>query len=652
VLSGHRHGPLFRCSDVLGTSNRPAFEVPDGLDPLLTLALGMRAGFSRKPALPVGAAVEKIERFPTPLVSYGLSAGRSSYRELDGLTTAWDVTRVGLVPIGKFRPTARPIAVVGSTAEDLALAIALDRMYGPSAWVPTEWASGDQQWLVQRAFNDLIDRAGTMGHPPTITSISMSAADLQNLIDTRWPKPVEWQDTQGIGGTFGGERPEIVAPDRLDLQSPLHLACGPGDYDLAVTLPAQADGLGGFTFEFAMPVQTPSSEDLRGPARPFWEVDVEVDRSAMPSGRDLNGRSLLADLEPLTATVLRSGRDGITFNPASMFFVPGGATLAQSIAKPRLRVLGLRGWVAAITAQHHPDMSVELSEAGRRALILTRMWGSRSAVAEDLFALGPFLAEFRASSKTYTTAYPAGDGYPLQRNEGVLTLNAANRTLASSLGPESVRDRVNHLLQIKVLQRGLVMSCSECERWAFYRMDLLKERNTCARCGAPAYSTKSRWATPHGEPEWYYDLHGAVRELLAQNGDVPLLAARTLAESARSYEDVAELDFLTPAGTRSEIDLIALVDGRLIVGEAKRNAEVGTDKVRKTAEKLIRVADVLGADEILLCSTATGPWKTSEVEMLLSAITRQEWRYGSEPKLRIITDLRGGKPQNSLVEQQ
>jgi hypothetical protein len=144
--------------------------------------------------------------------------------------------------------------------------------------------------------------------------------------------------------------------------------------------------------------------------RPFWEVDVEVHPQRMPAGRNLRGRAMLADDEPYPSTVVRSGRDGISFSPMNMLFVPGGATLEQSIARPRLRVPGLRSWIEALATQDQPDMTVQLSQAGRRAMILARLWGSRSAVARDLLALNDFLREFKPSGNSDTDAYPEGDG--------------------------------------------------------------------------------------------------------------------------------------------------------------------------------------------------------------------------------------------------
>jgi hypothetical protein len=97
---------------------------------------------------------------------------------------------------------------------------------------------------------------------------------------------------------------------------------------------------------------------------------------------------------------------------------------------------------------------------------------------------------------------------------------------------------VNHLLHIGVLHRGLVVLCSECELRTFYRIELLGETNTCPRCGAHAYATAARRSRLN-EPQWFHDLHGAGRELLGQNGDVPFLAGHALAATAESFEDIA-----------------------------------------------------------------------------------------------------------------
>ena len=479
---------------VLGGPPRADFEIPPGLDPLLTLALGMRAGYPAKPPLPVGNVVAGVtERLPHRYVHHALSSRPDRPGlELRGLTTAWDLTRAGLVQITRFGRRARPVAVIGSTAEDFALAIALDRMNGSAAWVPVEWTKDPHlRWPVQEGYRDLTRAARSSGRPPVVTSISLSEQQLREAVQASWPEPAQVGRGDGAMVSIDGDPPEILPADQLDLGAPMRLACGPGDYDLPFTSPTRADGLGGFEFLLPIPAHTPSSEQLRGPQRPFWEVDVEVYPPRMPSGRNLRGNAMLADDGAYPVVVLRSGRDGISFSPQSMGLVPGGATLEQSVAAPRLHIPGLRGWVEALALQAQSDTKVQLSQAGRRAMILTRLWGSRSAVARDLLELNDFLREFKPSGSSDSEAYGGGDGVRLTPADGYLTAAAATRTLPG-LKPGEIRDRLNHLLRINVLQRGLIVPCSECERRAFYRIELLGETNVCPRCGAPAYVTAAR----------------------------------------------------------------------------------------------------------------------------------------------------------------
>jgi hypothetical protein len=643
---------LHRVATLLGGGAESAeFEVPDGLDPLLALALGMRTGYTAKPSLPLGHVVNAAERLPREYVDYVLSIGqRSSTSRLAALSTAWGQTRAGLVEIGKFRSLARPVAVFGSAAEDFALAVALDRMFGATVWIPAEWAQEPTlHWPLESALRGLVNLARSSGQVPVATTISMDDT-IGAVIDACWPGSVV-----GIRGIDGSQpdpvgRPEVIAAANLDLQSPKHLACA-GDYDLPFASPTRADGRGGLEFMLPIPVYTPRAEVLRGPTRPFWEVDVEVAPQRMVTGRNLRSEAMLPPDERDHPIVLRSGRDGISFKPMNMLFVPGGATLEQSVVRPRLRVPGLRGWIEELAAQIHPDMGIELSQAGRRAMILARLWGSRAAMAKDLLALNDFLREFRPNGASDSGAYPQGDGVRITPTEGYLTFDAAVRVLGE-MKPDEIRVRLNNLLRINVLQRGLIVPCGECERRAFYRMDALREMNTCPRCGAAAYSSAARRTSfdKSEEPGWFYDLHGAVREFLEQDGDVPVLAGWALAATARAFEDIPELDFHLPgAEDPDEIDIAALVDGRVVIGEAKRIASLSTRReTNRAVQKLIRVSDLVGADEIVLATTAPGPWEDLATGQLLTATAGHRWRFGTVPRIRVLTDLRGN-PQNTLL---
>jgi hypothetical protein len=75
VLSENSHGRgTHRLMEVLGENQPADFEVPERLDPLLTLALGLRAGYPGKPPLPLGRGSEETaEHLPNEYVRYALS---------------------------------------------------------------------------------------------------------------------------------------------------------------------------------------------------------------------------------------------------------------------------------------------------------------------------------------------------------------------------------------------------------------------------------------------------------------------------------------------------------------------------------------------------------------------------------------------------
>jgi hypothetical protein len=112
-------------------------------------------------------------------------------RASGGRATAWDLTRAGLVQIGKFRPTAQPVAVIGSAPEDFALAVALDRMYGATTWVPLEWTRDPRlRWPLQESCYGLMNAGHSGGRPPIATSISLSEEHLRAALDAMWPEPI------------------------------------------------------------------------------------------------------------------------------------------------------------------------------------------------------------------------------------------------------------------------------------------------------------------------------------------------------------------------------------------------------------------------------------------------------------------------------
>lgn len=146
-------------------------------------------------------------------------------------------------------------------------------------------------------------------------------------------------------------------------------------------------------------------------------------------------------------------------------------------------------------------------------------------------------------------------------------------------------------------------------------------------------------------------LHASFRELLTTHGDVGLFAARRLQQGSWAYADTTEIEFFK-AGTRTlvaEIDLIAHVNGEVVLVEAKSNGSLGTNQreASSAAKKKIDIAIALRANKVILATTALR-MATTAAEMLREAARRAaatnlqiEEMVGLEPQLaeQNLTDI-------------
>lgn len=179
--------------------------------------------------------------------------------------------------------------------EDYALAVALDRMYGPALWLPEEWVNDDgKRSTITSALLDLDGVVGHAARGPLLVSTSLNQQALQAVIDRHEPESLG----VGLGRSPGdGDAPTVGDAALLELGDPVHLACA-GDYDNVLTLPSRHDGVGGIDLLVPTPATTPKEPSLQGPRRPFWEVDVEPLTGRIPQGGVPGSVFLAAERNP------------------------------------------------------------------------------------------------------------------------------------------------------------------------------------------------------------------------------------------------------------------------------------------------------------------------------------------------------------------
>jgi len=624
--------------------------VPARIGGTLGLAMAMRCGFILPPQAPF--QTEPTLEVSEDDVGYALGIRTATMAMLQktgdvavggripiDTRTGWSTTEVGLTNISFEHPMLRAsIVVVGSAADDFCLALALMRMSRFVLWLPldvVETYPAKTDAAIFNFFDDTERRHGKL----KVTSTSLSDQEIDDLLGDRF--------RAANVDAFTPIKIPFIAPEELSLPFPTDiLGCVP-DFDDKLTLPTLEDDSGGIDLAQVIPYKIPECAQYAPENRPFWEVDVTIYGATTPLGRNSSHLTSADDPDTRGYTNIRSSQAGLSFTAMSDGLTDSSQPIRQSIARPKLRAPSLLEWIQARCASDGYYSAALPSDAGRRAMIATDLYGDRRQLAEGFQTYYRFFRAFVPPIAKKGQPYPEDDGFFIRDLDGgVLSFRAAMRLLPDGSDVPNavlnVREQLDWMLSRSILRRGLVLRCNACRRVSFFAVDAIGQHNRCSRCNSQTALVQNAWITKTSEPEWFYDLHASIGALIGANGDVPIMAGAYLAKtSRRSFSDVPELDFISARRRPDEVDLIAHCDNQIFVGEVKCMDHIG-DTVRKrddAAAKFIRVAKFLYADQIVLASSGADPWKATSVETLAKAVQSSTWQYGPAPRIRLITGI-------------
>ncbi|MBX3067220.1 MAG: hypothetical protein KF844_01045 [Cryobacterium sp.] len=512
----------------------------------------------------------------------------------------WFLADQGLAQWAHGLRRDRIAVVVGDTARDFALALAYDRLIGHGIWLPTAMLDDVDTFRknVHPTLSTIISGLENRGDRMIVTSTSANPDCITDLVKAiREP-----YFTVRINGSQIHRRDETVEARLPDLSSGSvsYLANEHVGANISIPVSRAPDGTREALTGLETPIPTNPVHDPNSEWMPYWLVDVALAGDSTPRARDLPGDILAVADGAFSSVNLRATRDGITFDPHSMGLVLAGSPLSGRIGRPRLRSLSMLAWIEAMAKP--AGLGVRLSSAGRLGELVRRRLGTRGDLLDLIKTENlPLLRAFTPMEKQPKTRDPdmvvLNDLDPYLSIEGIDTRFSGDLSDAVAL--------VDRLTAARLLRRGLILDCDECGRPSFYDADHVAQRFDCSQCGASNELTSERWRKT-AEPRWFYDLYTAFRELFRAHGDIPLLAAAYLrSESRHSYNDAPELEFFEVKTGKviAEIDLISCADGKLSVVEAKSNGTFGGTKRVAQTKKLLRIANVLRADQIVLATT-------------------------------------------------
>lgn len=507
--------------------------------------------------------------------------------------------------------------VVGDSPVDFATALAYDRLLGFGLWLSNETISSSlKSTAVVSQLDNRIRSMVNAGKAVFLCSTSLTDAELDETSRSLRADPLHL--------TVNGE--PHSSPRIRDLRRGVpNLKVGKltlamqHSYGIQVAIPATVDFERTITSIVSTAPYRPMSLVVEewNLAATYWYVDVDFHNAEAPIGRGVRNSAFQAPDDPVAAILIRSGRGGLSFYAGGSPIKFQGQLLADRTATLTLRSPGMFDWVKA--AVDGSRLVARYSDAGTQTQLVATRLGSRSELLDVVSSeYVEALRSFKICEKPITDkiAFPTGDGLVIDRWP-YPTLEHLFTRVPAHASTGDLPQFVDRLAESSLIRRGTVVRCSECARRSFIGLDDLGNFFMCPRCAARNPLVSARWGPQQLNPTWFLDLNGAFRNVITGNGEISVLAAIELRRSARRYADVSEVEFapLDGGSSQGEIDLIAHVDGDIVLVEAKSAGTLGRSKRERTETivKKLRIAKALRADRLIF-ATQKSSWPVSELE--------------------------------------
>jgi hypothetical protein len=521
-------------------------------------------------------------------------------------------SRLGCRWLVKLRPqiSAEPAVVIcGDTAEDFCYAFTRQRVAGNTYWLPVGAAVADQgpvlHQTLARVLRTSYARTPSSNRTVLLSSLTLSPADLDSVLGeltrTVW------------GHDFNSSQPgsliiRTCPPDELACVRDLVLL----DQDHFADIrhdpflgPEQAGNLA---------IPRPSLAVGQSPDACRWQVDVLMPDHVLPARWCLD--PIISDQR--VHWTARSSTSGISVDSHGRVFQFSGSPLSQMLAQVRLRFPLAPEIFSALLGDAG---TLHESDKGRYARRMIELWEGLPALTADLQS-----APTRRLLGAWVSGTVTGDLGRIHQGRKYLSLQDVMKITRLHAG--QARSLLDRYLARDIAARGLLLRCAMCAGTAFYHLEDLGPGFRCQRCRQQNQITSGTWSGPP-EPQWFYSLDEVVFQALTANAQVPILALASLARDTHSFLYMNEMAIQAPGRNDLEVDLWAIADGQILIGEAKKS-----DKLERTAKDemarcaaLRDLAIAVTADQFVM-ATSSPQWSQrtrDNITRMISPVARIRW---------------------------
>jgi hypothetical protein len=338
-----------------------------------------------------------------------------------------------------------------------------------------------------------------------------------------------------------------------------------------------------------------------------WMVDVEVEGLRLPARSSLT--PLVVETVPMGA--FRVSRHGIAYQAISALLLTY-MSVESMVIRPRLKLP--TDWQVFQALAHEAGLTLALSDKGQFERELIRMVGGLEALGKQLRhpkILGTLL-RFIDQTPNKQGVFDEGDLIDQRR---YLDLVALGKLWD---GDDDAATRLaDKYLQDGLFQRGMLVKCPHCRKADWYRLAELSDTVTCHRC--------SRDHVFSAAAAVWFRLDEVAREALKQGSQIPLLTLDYLRRRSRVsflFSTACEIrrHNCQDAKPWLEADLLAVADGRLVVGESKRGKKLAAAD-REQLGRYVDLCRALRTDAFVVSTDAT-EW-SRESTTFLDKLERQ-----------------------------
>jgi hypothetical protein len=265
--------------------------------------------------------------------------------------------------------------------------------------------------------------------------------------------------------------------------------------------------------------------------------------------------------------------------------------------------------------------SIEESDKGSYSRRMIYLWGGLPAVATDLET-----PEIRRLLLSWVNVKSDGSPGIVAQQRRHLRLSDVMRI--TGLRVDVARDLLDQYIHQDIVSRGLLFTCGLCNGTSFYRLEDIGSVFRCQRCRQSNEILRTSWKGAR-EPIWFYALDEVAFQGLSANSHVPLLALAQIAKSSNSFLYMPEGKVHISGRGDIEIDLWAIADGQILIGEAKIQDRLENTAHLETSRcnAFNRLALDLTADQFVM-ATARNAWRTETrdvAERIIGARTPIRW---------------------------